>query len=144
MLLATWGGGLAKAIAVTPVPLQLDMKLAVINWQSQRGVPLSTTVGAGSDGRGPTLTAQTTAGLTTDPATQQFSAFLSLGAVAAPETTTLIAGKANVSGSALSLKLPVGIGNSGVVAVLARAQVGAPYILQGSSYRFGQVITPLR
>jgi len=142
MLLATWGGGLAKAIAATPVPLQLDMKLAVINWQSQRGVPLSTTVGAGSDGRGPTLTAQTTAGLTTDPATQQFSAFLSLGAVAAPETTTLIAGKANVSGSALSLKLPVGIGNSGVVAVLARAQVGAPYILQGSSYRFGQVITP--
>ena len=142
IFLATWGCLVPKAFGLTPVPLQMDMKAGVLNWQSQRGVPLSTTAGAGSDGRGPTLSAQTTAGLTTDPASSQFSTFIAFGSVAAPTTSTLLTGKANVSESAVSLGLPTAKNGGAVVMVLARAQVGAPYIMQAVNYQFGQVIPP--
>ncbi len=141
LLLAMLGFGVTTGFAATAVPLQLQIDGIVINWQSQRGVPISIRKGGSSDGRGPTQAAQIAAGLTTEPATEQYSTFLAVGAVAAPQATTITAGETNVSQSAISLGLPVAKLNNAVVMVMTRAQVGGAYILQSSTYRFGQVIS---
>ena len=113
-----------------------------INWQSQAGVPLSSTNGvpAGSDGRAPTTSQQITNGLTTAPPTLgQFQGFVSFGAVAVQGTTNVNT-NANFAGNAQNLNWPHGEVNGSVVVVLRSAQVGGPYLGQRISFLFGSVI----
>src|SRR4051812_31184122 len=82
-------GSMALSIApwAQTMPLELRQEAIPLNWQSQRGAPLSPTNGipTGSDGRGPSITSQSTNGLTINPATpRQFQGMVSLGALAVP------------------------------------------------------------
>src|SRR5208282_762035 len=63
-----------------------------INWQSRRGVPISTNYSAdtGSDGRAPTTSQQRSYGLTTaSPSPGQFSGFVGFAAVPVQGATNL-------------------------------------------------------
>src|SRR5215469_12141991 len=95
------------ASAQTPpaVPLSLDQNAflyrtfpryttntpPLINWQSLRGVPISTNIGAGSDGRAPTLAQQIINNPTTTapPSPGQFRGFVPLSALAVQQATNL-------------------------------------------------------
>lgn len=135
--------------AQTP-PLQMEQQDMLvnsdfplgINWQSQAGVPLSSTNGVppGSDGRAPTLSEQLTNGLTTAPPTpNQFQGFVCFGAVPVQGTTNVNT-SANFAGNAQNLNWPHGEVNGAVVVVLRSAQVGGPYLGQQVSFLFGSVI----
>ena len=118
-----------------------------VNWQSMRGVPLTTNAAdaaIGSDGRSPTLTDQISygPGFPTTQGTNQFAGFVTFGALAVQGATNAITGNSfelNVT----NLNWPRLTNNDGSVALILRAaQVGAPYVLKLNSYRFGEVIPP--
>ena len=121
-----------------------------LNWQSFRGVPISSISNspAGSDGREPTPIQQGAEGTNSTlfplvgATAGQFDIFLGLGGVPAQGTTNLTAGS-TVARSAVTLNWPrLTATNGGVVAVLRAAQVGAPFINLLKSYPFGSVIAP--
>ena len=133
------------ALAQTP-PLQLPQTATLVgtnfalgvNWQSYRGVPLSSTKGnpPGSDGRyeftnGPS---------TFPPTTNQFQGFFGLSAIPVQSGTNLAPNEpfaADVAG----LGWPRARDSSGHVALILRsAQVGAPFLGQSISFLFGSVI----
>ena len=142
---------LSQALGQTPtLPLQIDQKATLYNYQSYSGVPLSTIVGdpAGSDGRTPTIITQGAAGLTVLPPTDnQFSGFLSWGAVAYPTTPGTVAspnikqisGATTYAGNAENIGLPHG-GSGASRVVMLRAMVGAPFLNRPVSFLFGGII----
>jgi hypothetical protein len=111
-----------------------------INWQSYRGVPLSSTKGSppGSDGR-----YEFTNGLSTFPPTPgQFQGLLGFSAIPAQSGTTLTPDQP-FAADAVGLGWPHETDSSGNVALVLRsAQVGAPYLGQSVSYLFGAQILP--
>ena len=116
----------------------------LINWQSTRGVPISTNVGAGSDGRAPTLAQQlaNNPSTTLPPSPGQFRGFVPLSAVAVQHATALNPSQ-SFAQNAASLNWPRLQSSQGqVVAILRASQVGAPYILKLNAFPFGSVITP--
>ena len=132
-------------------PLEIRQDVTLYNLQSQRGVPISTTLGVppGSDGRAPTRAEQLAAGLTPDPTTpNQFQGVVTFGALAAPNqpqqdlqfnvesllTNTFLAASAERIG------LPVGRSNGRVSTILLRARVAPPYISRRVSFLYGAVI----
>jgi hypothetical protein len=146
----TWGVlsgvlllALGQALGQT-LPLEIRQDKTLYNYQSAKGVPISTTVDAaiGSDGRAPTASAQGASSLTINPPTaNQFSGFISWGAVAAPETPSGLTAGISYSGNAANIKLPHGGSGSSQV-VLMRAQVGAPFLNRPVSFLFGGIIPP--
>lgn len=143
----------AVATSAQTFPLELRSEAGLyntnlvrgINYRAQRGVPISSTVNnpAGSDGRAPTPQQQSVEGLPiTTPTSGQFQGFMTFGAIAAPRTSTLLAGS-NYVGSALSLGLPRGVDSRGAtVVVLRSAQVGGAWFSRLPSLQFGGTITP--
>jgi hypothetical protein len=113
-----------------------------INWQSLRGVPISTNASdPGSDGRAPTPAWQQANNLPALTGTSnQFRGFVSIGAVPVQGTPSVNT-NLNFVQNAESLNWPR-IKNTGgsIVAVLRAAQVGAPYLVKLTSYPFGSVI----
>lgn len=119
-----------------------------VNWQSYRGVPLSTNAGSppGSDGRAPSIQEQNSEGLTTlPPTTNQFQGFVGASAIPVQSSTSLNTSK-SFSANVQSLNWPRatsdGTPNGNVVFILRAAQVGAPYFAQSVSFYFGAVIPP--
>src|SRR5215831_16356304 len=160
LALALLAATAARAQSSPTLPLSLDQNAflyrtfptyrtntpPLINWQSLRGVPISTNVGAGSDGRAPTLAQQITNNPTTTlpPSPGQFRGFVPLSAVAVQRGTNLNASQnfaANVGAGLLNWpRLENGQGQ--VVAILRASQVGAPYLQKLSSQPFGSVLSP--
>jgi hypothetical protein len=144
----------AQVQYATP-PLQLDQKAflyrtfpsygtntpPLINWQSKRGVPISTNaLDAGSDGRAPTLGQQITNGLTTvSPTMGQFQGFVGFAALAVQGTTNLNTTN-SFAGNAAALLWPRIESSGKVFAILRACQVGAPYLVKQASLPFGSVI----
>ena len=140
---------LGQALGQT-LPLEIRQDKTLYNYQSAGGVPISTTVDAasGSDGNAPTAAEQQNNNLTINPPTgNQFSGFISWGAVAAPESPSGLTATNNLgddisySGNAANIGLPRGGSGSSQV-VLMRAQVGAPYLNRPVSFLFGGIIPP--
>ncbi len=105
------------------------------NWQSQRGVPLSSTVGtpAASDGRLPAGQPTPTAG--------QFQGVVSYGAVTLAANPAILSTVSNFAANAEAINYPRSKdAASGMVRLVLRAQVGASWISQESSLLFGSVI----
>jgi hypothetical protein len=132
--------------AITAV--QLTQRATTINLQSQRGVPISTTVNPtiGSDGQEPTVDSSN---LGNTPTTNQFASLITFGAVTATTNNALLTtNNPYLQGTnafslavANNMQLPVGISGNTVL-VLRRAWVGAPYVAQTINFYFGSVITP--
>lgn len=128
--------------------VQVTENATTVNLQSERGVPISTSANAsiGSDGQEPTVDSS---GLGNTPTAQQFSVFMSFGAVTATTNNALLRtnnpyllGTTAFSlTTATNMQLPVGISTNGTF-VLRRAWVGAPYVAQTVNYYFGSTITP--
>jgi len=162
------GGALGGAIAL---PLEIRQDPTPYNFQSFRGVPISTNAAAprtnivygtggkptstnlvesASDGRMAPVNSST--GSINVPTTNQFQAMLWFGAIpglAAGDATNstlfsnLRAGTNPFSATvAQEMRLPVGTTNGQVALVLRRAQIGAPFFSQRISFDFGQEITP--
>lgn len=115
-----------------------------INWQSQRGVPLTTNANQaiGSDGRAPTTAQQIASGLpTAPPTTNQFHGFVAVSAIPVQGNgkTNLIA-NGNFAANVESMDWPRGKSAGQVVLYLRAAQVGAPYQSKAISFSFGDVI----
>ena len=125
------------------MPLEIHQDKTLYNYQSAKGVPLSSKAGnpPGSDGRA----VKQQSPMTTNPPTKnQFSGFISWGAVAAPQTPKNLVTGMGYAGNAINIKLPAGgdkdLGLTEIV--LQRAQVGAPYLNRPVSYLFGGIISP--
>jgi len=142
-----------QVAAAVSLPLELRQNEVPVNFQSARGVPISTTLGVpvGSDGRAPTPGQQSADGLTTtQPNGGQFGGLVSFGAVqgrTATESETASSSAALNGGTtpfssalALQMALPVGTSNNAVVIVMRRASVGAPYLSKQVSFLFGSVV----
>ena len=106
-----------------------------INWQSLRGVPLSSTVNPviGSDGRAPSSGLLGT--------TNQFSTFVAVGAVPTQSGNTLNT-NINFAGNAANLNWPRIVNSGTIVGVLRFAQIGAPYLINQAAVPFGSIIPP--
>jgi hypothetical protein len=106
-----------------------------INWQSARGVPISTnSADPGSDGRAP----RPTNGI---PSSGQFRGFVGFAAVPVQGTTVLNPNNTNFAQDVEALNWPrLKDAGGNIVAILRAAQVGAPYLVKLTSYPFGSVI----
>ncbi len=105
-----------------------------VNWHSQRGVPLSSTVGnpVGSDGRSPAVPA---------PTRRQFQGIVFYSGVTRGSTPKGLDSSRSFAANADNLNWPRGLSKGSVVLVL-RSQVGAPYVSRQVSFLFGSIITP--
>jgi Skp family chaperone for outer membrane proteins len=128
------------------LPLEIKQDKTLYNYQSGAGVPTSGTVGnpVGSNGKAPTSAVQGASSMTTDPPTaNQFSGFISWGAVARPASTSSLDDSRTYSGNAPLIDLPRGPKDSDTpTIVLLRAQVGAPFLNRPVSFLFGGIISP--
>ncbi|MBI4325986.1 MAG: hypothetical protein HY674_12065 [Chloroflexi bacterium] len=140
-------------MAALPTPLETRQHLTPYNFQSQRGVPLSSTnnVPPGSDGRAPTQTQQLAEGLTANtPTANQFQHLTPFGGIpgltfadwqTVTNSTVLKAGTTPFAVAvALEMKRPVALSNNVVVMVFRRVQIGAPFVSQAVSFLFGSVV----
>lgn len=131
---------------VPATPFELRQDRTDYNYQSLRGVPISSTNGVppGSDGRAPTPEQQRRDGLDESPASpQQFQSIITVGAVVAPRNTNLnpaLSYAANAA--AANLDLPRGEAGGQILVVLVRARVGAPWVSRSVSFFFGSPIPP--
>ena len=155
LLLLLGNAGRLAAQLILPLEfrhvLTNDTKL---NFQSQAGVPISTTADnpPGSNGQQPT--ANESAGSFATPTAKQFRNHLSLGAVpglkqadwlAVSNSPVLQAGTTPLTATvADQMRLPRGAAASlpGGLIVLRRAGVGMPYFSRQVSFSFGQVVPP--
>jgi hypothetical protein len=131
-----------EALAQT-FPLEINQPKTPINFQSPRGAPLSATVNnpIGSDGRAPTVTDQSTAGLpTTAPTAKQFQGFVSYGALARPRTPLNLNSNINFAKNAEAVQLPRGKSDNIIKVVMTSAQVGAPFMMRRTAFLFGSII----
>jgi len=150
-LLAGASGASAQAL------IQFSQPSTTWNYQSQRGVPISTITNnpPGSDGRMPT----TVEGDTSNPmtTTNQFRGFIAFGGVpglgsndwsALNTYADLVAGTGQFAGAvAAEMKRPLGRATPGnpssaVVIVLRWAQMAPPYVSRQISFPFGSEIAP--
>ena len=116
-----------------------------INWQSQRGVPISTNaLDAGSDGRAPTPAQQASYNLpAVATSSNQFRGFVTFGAV--PVAGNVLALNSNVSfaQNVVGLNWPIQKdAQQNVLIVLRASQVGAPYLVKQASFKFGEFLPP--
>ena len=128
--------------------VQITENATTINLQSERGVPISTTVNTsiGSDGMQPTVDSS---GLGNTPTIHQFATFMNFGSVTATTNNSLLkTNNAFLQGTnsfglavATNMQLPVGTSGS-TTFILRRASVGSPYVAQTVNFYFGSVITP--
>jgi hypothetical protein len=114
-------------------PVYTSNTTPTINWQSRRGVPISTnSLDAGSDGRAPTLAQQISFGTnypTANPSPGQFRGFVGIAAVAVQHGTNLTP-KATFAQNVVGLNWPrLESPPRQVVAILRAAQGGASYLL---------------
>ena len=106
-----------------------------INWQSKRGVPISTNaLDAGSDGRAPAQGALL-------PPVNQFQGFVGFAAVPVATGLSNLNTNRSFAQNAVVLGWPTVV-SGGNLYILRACQVGAPYLVKSSSYRFGDVIPP--
>ncbi|MDE0824517.1 MAG: hypothetical protein OSB07_11230, partial [Dehalococcoidia bacterium] len=130
---------LSQALGQT-LPLQIDQKATLYNYQSYSGVPLSDVLGplvkdvgsvgsTGSNGKAPSILDQQGDVLTEDAVTTpQFSGFLGWSALASPQTPEgLKDGIGYSQGNAENIGLPHGGSGSSRMTML-RARVGAPFL----------------
>ena len=135
--LCGWAGAQTATLQLPQNAMLVDTNYALgINWQSYGGVPISSVVGHGSDGRyhlatGPSIYPATTS---------QFNGFVGVSAVPVQSATNLIPNQ-SFAANAVALGWPNVQDSSGHVALILRsAQVGAPYLGQAVSFLFGSVI----
>ena len=145
-LLGAAAGALAQPLAL---PLEIRQPDTLWNFQAQRGVPISTVsnVPPGSDGRMTTINESGSAIL---PTTNQFRNFVAFGGVPglkladwlARSNSTILKSGTNVFSAtvATEMKLPLGNTTTGLVMVLRRAQIGAPYLTRQVSFPFGSIV----
>ena len=131
------------------LPLEIRQTSTLWNFQSQRGVPISTTVNTniGSDGR---MTTVNESGSALLPTTNQFASLVSFGGLiglasnnwVAVSNSTLLRSGTNIFSATVAneMQLPVGRSNGVVVVVQRRAQVGVPYLSRQISFPFGSVV----
>jgi len=147
--------GTAATLLSQPVslPLEFRQSATLFNFQSQRGVPISTVtnVPPGSDGRMPTVNES---GSVLLPTTNQFSGYLSFGAIPGltsnawrtASNSVLLRGTNAFSGPvAQAMGLPVGTSNNvaggpQVAIILRRGQIGGPYLSRQVSFAFGSIV----
>ena len=107
--------------------------------------------GPTSDGRLLTPNDYASRGYTNAPATvHQFQALVSFGGLGMPfqpgqnanTNVNFLNPTASLAASAQVIGLPVGLSNGVVTWVFKRSAVGAPYISQSVSYKFGAIIPP--
>ena len=113
-----------------------------VNLQSLRGVPLSTTAGTpiGSDGRAPTVAAQSAQQLTTvAPTPLQFQGFVTFAGLPVAASSNLDTNLSFIA-NAQNLNWPVGLSNGSVAVVMRSALVGAPYVIQQSFLFIGSIV----
>ena len=134
-----------------PVPLEYRQAETLWNFQSQRGVPISTTVNTniGSDGR---MTNFNESGSALLPTTNQFAGLISFGGVpglvsndwVAVSNSAILKPGTNVFSAtvAAQMGLPMALSNGAVAMVLRRAQVGVPFLSRQVSFAFGSIVTP--
>jgi hypothetical protein len=139
-------GALAQPLAL---PLEIRQPDTWWNFQSRRGVPISTVsnVPPGSDGR---MTIINESGSALLPTTNQFRNLISFGAAPglvladwlARSNSTILKNGTNAFSAtvAAEMKLPLGNTATGLVMVLRRAQVGAPYLSRQVSFPFGSIV----
>ena len=140
------GAGLA-------LPLETRQESTPNNLQSQRGVPLSSTVSnpPGSDGRAPTQAQQIADGLTINPSSAgQFQSMISFGGVpglayadwqTVSNSTILNQGTTPFSATvAEQMRLPAALSNGVMAIIMRRALIGAPYLGKQVSFAFGSVV----
>lgn len=141
--------GAWHAAGQTKLPLEFRQNSIPFNFQSQRGVPISTVsnVPPGSDGR---MTTVNESGSALLPTTNQFRGFVAVGGapglaqadwMAVSNSPTLQTGSTPFSDSvAVEMGLPVALSNGAVAMVMRRAQIGAPYLSRQVSFAFGAEI----
>ena len=117
------------------LPLAISQDETSYNFQSLKGLPLSSTVGnpAGSDGRAPIGGAVATPG--------QYQSVLQFGA---SSVTRLVDanGQITTANDSKQSQFPTLSNGAQVTAVLRRASVGAPFLSRAVSFLFGSVIDP--
>ncbi len=144
--------GGATAVGQVALPIEFRQTETQFNYQDQRGVPISQTVGnpVGSDGRQPTGNEST--GIFAPPSAKQFQNFMSFGAIpglkeadwrAVSNNAALHAGNTAFSGAlAEEMKRPMAVSDGVVHMVLRRAQIGAPFLSRQVSFAFGAIVAP--
>jgi hypothetical protein len=145
--------GVPKVSAQIRLPLEfraVQEGQTWINFQSQRGVPISMTTNAppGSSGKQPTGNEST--GIFVPPTGGQFRGFMTFGAIpglteadwrSMSNSTVLKAGAAPFSGDvAAEMRRPRATVNGAVLMVLRRALVGAPFLSRQVSFAFGSIV----
>ncbi len=139
--------GSSRLLAQFIGSVEYSQRDATYNWQSQRGVPISSVTNApiGSDGRMPSASVTT----------NQFQGLVSFGAVTAPFDWLSVSNSSILSGTvafssdvAVAMQLPVGRTNgtnkgpnNPVCIVLRRAQISAPYLSRNVSFPFGSIVS---
>lgn len=106
-----------------------------VNWQSQRGVPISGVAGtpAGSDGRNSMLPSAPTA--------NQFRGIVTYAGVSKKANLAATPTGTNFAANAQTLDWPRSTGpNGGAVLLVLRANVGAPYLSRQVANLYGSVI----
>ncbi len=154
----TWQGETGKSYKIVGIANSNVTVLShLVEW-SQGGVSISgignsfnaySAYPAGSDGRVP---AQQEPMTTNPPTKNQFSGFISWGAVAHPDpaltsnlngSTSRLNQSLSYAGNAPLIDLPRGPkGSDAPTVVLQRAMVGAPYLNRPVSFLFGGIISP--
>ncbi len=141
---------LGPSAAQAGVTYEIHQDYTTYNLQSEGGVPISTTVGnpPGSNGQMPT--GMNESGSLNPPTAGQFLGLLSIGASAGLEqsqwqvvsnSTILNTGSTPFSAAvAAEMGLPMAKSNEVPVIIMARVQIGAPFLNRAPSYLFGSVI----
>jgi len=152
----TLAGATASAGAQVILPIEFRHVLTndtKLNFQSQAGVPISTTVGnpPGSNGQQPT--SNESAGSLATATGKQFRGAVTLGAIpglkqedwlAVSNSPVLQAGTTALNASvADQMRLPRAASTlPGGMIILRRGAVGMPYLSRQVSFAFGQVVPP--
>lgn len=147
----------SNIMAATSLPFEFKQTETLYNFQSVRGVPISSVSNspAGSDGRLPLTSSVNESGSYNPATTNQFVGLSFMGGglgrikadwLSVSNSATLRAGTTAFSGAlAAEMKLPVGRADgsdstSAIVIVQRQAQVGSPFVCRLTSFLFGSVI----
>lgn len=145
------GAGASVLGQTLTLPIEFQQDVATINYQSQRGVPISSQAGVprGSDGR---MSLVNESGSALQPTSRQFSGLASFGSVtglkfsdwlAVSNSVILKAGNTAFSPDvAAQMLLPAARSNDVITLVLRRGQIGAPYYRRQSTLSFGSLVSP--
>ena len=149
LVAAGFWAGLSGVKAAEVLPLEFQQTEILFNYQSQRGVPISTVSNSppGSDGR---MTTVNESGSNLLPTTNQFRGLITFGGtpgltrsayLTASNSVALRNGTNAFNGAlAQQMGLPVALSNSTVTMVMRRAVIGAPYLSRQTSFAFGSEI----